>query len=326
MTGIDMPRIAILMAVYKPRLDWLAEQLESLDVQTYPNLRLYIRDDCSPMVDFEETEALVKECIRSVPYEIRRNERNLGSNRTFELLTKEAEGEYFAYCDQDDIWLPEKLTDLYRKLTDSGAAVVCCDQAVIDGEGKTVADSITKVHRRHVYREGPGLAPYLMVRNFISGCAMLIRADIAREAMPFEYGYVYDQWIGIVAASLGSVVVIGRPLIYRRLHGGNQTCILAGVNSKQDYYKVRVEQALTRFEAASKRIRCAPKEQRQIERIRAAMTARLDYGRKPSICALRTFSKCDVLSRQMVLFEAVLPFMPKRIAKVVIRRIGRRQI
>ena len=50
----DKPRIAILMAIYEPRMDWLREQLESLDQQTYPNLKLYIRDDASPKVRYED--------------------------------------------------------------------------------------------------------------------------------------------------------------------------------------------------------------------------------------------------------------------------------
>ena len=36
-----VPRIAILMAIYEPRMDWPEAQLRSLDAQTYPNLRLY---------------------------------------------------------------------------------------------------------------------------------------------------------------------------------------------------------------------------------------------------------------------------------------------
>ena len=85
--GIGKPRIAILMAVYEPRMDWLREQLLSLDAQTYPNLMLYIRDDCSPTVPFEEIQSCVQDCIRAFPYEIKRNEKNLGSNGTFEWLT-----------------------------------------------------------------------------------------------------------------------------------------------------------------------------------------------------------------------------------------------
>ena len=38
--GTDKPLISILMAVYEPRMDWLREQLMSLNDQTYPNLRL----------------------------------------------------------------------------------------------------------------------------------------------------------------------------------------------------------------------------------------------------------------------------------------------
>ena len=40
--GTDKPLISILMAVYEPRMDWLRQQLVSLNEQTYPNLRLYM--------------------------------------------------------------------------------------------------------------------------------------------------------------------------------------------------------------------------------------------------------------------------------------------
>ena len=62
-TETGKPRIAILMAVYEPRMDWLREQLLSLNAQTYPNLMLYIRDDCSPTVPFEEIQSCVQDCI-----------------------------------------------------------------------------------------------------------------------------------------------------------------------------------------------------------------------------------------------------------------------
>ena len=63
--GTDKPLISILMAVYEPRIDWLREQLVSLNEQTYPNLRLYIRDDCSPTVSYEQIQSCVQDCICS---------------------------------------------------------------------------------------------------------------------------------------------------------------------------------------------------------------------------------------------------------------------
>ena len=241
--GTDKPLISILMAVYEPRLDWLKEQLDSLNAQTYPNLRLYLRDDCSPTVPFETVRSLVGQCITSFPYTIERNERNLGSNRTFERLTTEAEGDYFAYCDQDDIWLPEKLLEVpaYHKL------LVCSDMHIIDSEGKKVAHSITNVRRHHVFRSGEGLAPKLLFSNFVTGCTMLILAPIARAAVPFCPYMVHDHYLALFSAERGTVLSLSDMLVHYRIHGGNQTLMMAGVTDKESYYRVRIEVTFDRM-------------------------------------------------------------------------------
>lgn len=239
--GTDKPLISVLMAVYEPRIDWLREQLESLEGQTYPNLRLYVREDCSPTVSFEEIEELVRECIRAFPYEIKRNEKNLGSNLTFERLTEEAEGEYFAYCDQDDIWLPEKLEVLQKELEDSGALLACSDMFIIDGEGRQIADSITKIRRHHIFRSGTGLSDTLWYSNFASGCALLVQSKIAKAAVPFNPYMYYDHYITLYAANEGAVVSIDRPLIRHREHGMNQSSTMQGVIDRESYGKLRVD-------------------------------------------------------------------------------------
>lgn len=241
------PLISILMAVYEPRMDWLREQLKSLEAQTYPNLRLYIRDDCSPTVPFDTIEMCVRECIRSFPYEIQRNEENLGSNRTFERLTQEAEGEYFAYCDQDDIWLPGKLEVLQKEQEDSGALLVCSDMYVINGEGRQMADSITKVRRHHRFRSGTGLAEDLLVSNFVTGCTMLVREKAAKAAIPFCPHMVHDHYIALCCASCGEVLSVPNPLIRYRVHGRNQTGLMAGVTDKKSYGAVRIGVPLKKF-------------------------------------------------------------------------------
>lgn len=236
----DKPLIAILMAVYEPRMDWLAEQLKSLNGQTYPNLQLYVRDDCSPSVSLEEIEARVKEHITAMPYTVVRNEKNLGSRVTFERLTEEAEGTYFAYCDQDDIWSPEKLEILERELAQTGAPLACSDVRIIDAGGAETARSITRVRRHHVFRSGPGLARELLVHNFVIGCTMLVEARRAKEAVPFCPYMVHDHYIALFCAAVGELrVVEGTPVAYR-LHGGNQTGLLAGVHDKASYEQVRI--------------------------------------------------------------------------------------
>lgn len=251
----DRPPIAILMAVYEPRMDWLREQLDSLNAQTYPNLRLYIRDDCSPTTPFEEIEALVRERITAFPYSIERNERNLGSNGTFELLTREAEGDCFAYCDQDDVWLPEKLDVLQAAIEREGAQLVCSDMYVIDEDGKQAADSITRVRKHHVFRSGDGLAQKLLISNFVTGCTMLIRADTAKAAVPFCPDMVHDHYLALFSARLGRIVSLPDRLIRYRIHAGNQTSMMAGVRDKESYRRVRIEALIRRLSWLEERFR-----------------------------------------------------------------------
>jgi glycosyltransferase involved in cell wall biosynthesis len=245
--GTDKPLIAILMAVYEPKMDWLREQLESLNNQTYSNLRMYVRDDCSQTVSYEEIRDLLGQCITAFPYTIERNEENLGSNKTFERLTMEAEGEYFAYCDQDDIWLPEKLETLQEMIEREQAALVCSDMFIIDADGKQIADSMTKIRRHHVFRTGEGLAPMLLITNFVTGCTMLLRSVIAKSAVPFCPDMVHDHYLALFAAREGLILSLPERLVRYRVHAGNQTVPVAGVTDKESYYHIRIESLIQRL-------------------------------------------------------------------------------
>lgn len=236
------------MAVYEPRLDWLREQLLSLNAQTYPNLVLYVRDDCSSQVPYNDICACLKDCITAFPYTIQRNEKNLGSNRTFERLTREAEGDYFAYCDQDDIWLPDKLAILKHTIIESGALLACSDMYIIDSNGEQVACSIKQVRRHHVFHSGEGLAKGLLFHNFVTGCTMLVRSKEAKDAVPFCPYMVHDHYLALWCAQKGRIESIFTPLIYYRIHGGNQTGLLSGVVDKESYGNVRIDAALKKFQ------------------------------------------------------------------------------
>lgn len=243
--------ISVLMAVYEPRLDWLTEQLMSLNAQTYPNLRLYVRDDCSPTVPFETVKKLVEQCITAFPFTVERNERNLGSTKTFEHLTVEAEGDYFAYCDQDDVWLPEKLLILEEQIGSAG--LICGDVIPIDANGRRLADSITKLRPRIIFKEGPGLGESLIYRNFVIGCTIMIRSNIAKAAVPFAQSMVHDHYLAWFCAQENEIAVAKQPLLYYRQHKGNQTGVLTNVVTKQDYLRFHLGEFLSRVSDLSER-------------------------------------------------------------------------
>jgi len=311
------PLISILMAVYEPRMDWLREQLRSLEAQTYPNLRLYIRDDCSPTVPFKKIEECVRDCIRSFPYEIHRNEENLGSNRTFERLTQEAEGKYFAYCDQDDVWLPEKLEVLQDAMEQSGALLVCSDMYIIDGNGRQMADSITKVRRHHKFRSGSGLAEEMLITNFATGCTMLVESAAAKAAVPFCPYMVHDHYIALCCAACGDILSVPRPWIRYRIHGGNQTGLMAGVRDKKSYGEVRIDIPLKKFRWLRENFPYHEELREAIELRGLWMEARRrnwnGNGGKKTVWKYRRFSPLSSL------FEVAVCWLPEPVFMGIIR-------
>lgn len=317
---IKQPRIAILMAIYEPRMDWLEKQLKSLNAQTYPNISLFIRDDGSPTVPFEEIRSAIQKCITNIPFSIFRNKENLGSNKTFELLTQEANGDYFAYCDQDDIWLPEKLTVLQETIEREHAVLACSDMLVIDAEGRQIADSITKVRKRHVFQSGDHLAPQLIVTNFVTGCTMLIRAGLAKEAIPFCPYMVHDHYLAFYAATKGKIISLPDSLVQYRLHGNNQSAVMAGVHDKESYYQIRIKRFCDRVQWLMAHFRENEKLTRELHEAAQWATARENYfrgeqGMKQMIWNYRHFNKA------FSLFEIVAVPLPEKVFMLSVRLI-----
>ena len=315
--GTDKPQISILMAVYEPRMDWLKLQLESLEAQTYPNVKLYIRDDCSPTVPYEEIEKCVAQCIRSFPYELKRNEINVGSNATFECLTQEADGAYFAYCDQDDVWLPEKLNVLQEELEKSGAQLVCSDMFIIDGEGKRIASSITRIRRHHVFRSGEGLTDTLWYSNFASGCALLVRAETAKDAIPFNPHMYYDHYITLYSANEGKVISLLKPLLEHREHGNNQSSSMQGIVDKKSYIHKRVDNVVDAVQWLTENFPCEESLRQKLSQGLIWMKARQGYlrgnrGQAGMIWQYRSFSPMASL------FEIAMPYMPNSLFRLSI--------
>ena len=313
----DRPLISILMAVYEPRMDWLREQLASLEAQTYPYLRLYILDDGSRTVSPDEIRACVSECIRSFPVVVEENGANCGSNAAFEALTRQAEGDYFAYCDQDDVWLPEKLEKLYETIVRQDAELVCSDMTVIDADGNTVAPSITRLRRHHLFRSGEDLWRTLWYSNFASGCAMLVRASAARSAVPFNPHMVYDHYIALCCSERGRVVSVPEALIRHREHGGNQSSLLKGVEDKQSYYRIRVEEKYKAVCWLCDNHVGPPELMDELRRARKWMEARLRYSRGERRFAGEIWRQRR-FSPRPALFELAMPYMPEKIFDAVL--------
>lgn len=245
--------LAVLLAVYDPRIDWLTELLDSLNQQTYEPICLYVRDDASPHVSLDTLAALLQKHITRFPFVLHQNERNLGSNETFAALVRDCHEDYVAFCDQDDIWLPEKLTNTVRRLEESPLSprLVCTNVKVIDGEGNLIAEKMEEHRRRHVFMGGEGIAPTLIYRNFVMGCTVVMRREIALSYLPFPTAVVHDHYLAFRAACDGTIDVLTEPQMLYRVYGGNQTGVMTGVVTKDDYRKHRIDVFDARVQAFS---------------------------------------------------------------------------
>jgi len=321
----EKPLISILMSVYEPKLDWLREQLASLEAQSYPRLRLYVRDDCSPGVPFETVCSLVRETIKSFPFTLNRNEENLGSNRTFERLTQEADGDLFAYCDQDDVWMPEKLEVLEDAMLRSGALLACSDMAVIDSVGNRIADSITEVRPKQRFQSGEALAERLVYENFITGCAMLVKAEAAKAAVPFCPYMVHDNYIGLCCAARGRIESVLQPLLSYRLHGENQSRPMAGICDRESYCRMRIELVINKLEWLRAHFKAGPEVQGRIEGMLLWMKARRARFRGDKKACV-TIWKYRRYGPKTSFFELIAPALPEGLFMWIVFRWGRDRV
>ncbi len=99
-----MPKVSVLMPVYKTEESYLREAIESILNQTFSDFEFLILDDCPD----DDREKIVKS-YKDKRIKYTKNERNLGITPSRNKLIDMAKGEYLAIFDHDDISLPTRL-------------------------------------------------------------------------------------------------------------------------------------------------------------------------------------------------------------------------
>ncbi|WP_394872979.1 glycosyltransferase [Clostridium butyricum] len=310
----DKPLVSILLAVYKPNENWLIEQLISLNKQNYENLNLYVYDDCP---EYPTNTEIFNKYITNFEYKIIRGEVNKGSNKAFEELTKIADGEFFAYCDQDDIWETNKISLMMDEFTED-VTLVCCDLSIIDENSNKTHESLCDIRKRIVYKSGYNLAKGILVSNFVTGCAMIVKRNIAIKSIPFARKIVHDNWIAVVAALNGKIKFLDKQLIKYRQHNNNQTGILKGIYNKKTYYNIKIVDLLERYLVLKDRLTGYEEVNEYIDYCITSLQARKEYFMKPSINQLKIMIKYSRYYKISIILEIFSPIIPECLFKVII--------
>lgn len=217
--------ITILMATYNGE-KYLAEQIESILQQTYCGWKLIIQDDCST----DHTPDIAEAYQRQYPEKIKliRRETPSGSakNNFFSMLSL-VEDDYVMFCDQDDVWLPDKiektLTAMKRMESQYGEdmpILLHTDLYVVDQDLKILSDSFFGF--QNILPERTGLHQ-IIVQNVVTGCTVLLnKALLSYAGSVPQYALMHDWWLAVIAAAFGKIGFLKNATVYYRQHGENQ--------------------------------------------------------------------------------------------------------
>jgi len=202
-------RVNILLSTFNGEA-YLEELLVSLNKQTYENIRVIVRDDGST----DTTLNILKKFSITNDFQVIYG-KNIGVVKSFYTLVKELDSkdELYAFCDQDDIWLPNKVERAVSVLSKETAGTLYCSNLEYVDE-----------NLKHI--KFTQLPAYLSFNNAITeniaiGCTIMFDEQLKKkflEADPSDM-LMHDWWMYMLASALGGIRYDESCGILYRQHG-----------------------------------------------------------------------------------------------------------
>lgn len=218
-------KIGIAIATYNPPKDFFSQQIDSLLKQFFTNWVCAISDDS---VDPKFSNAIEMEVAGDSRFHLFKNStsspRGVFHNFENALRNMPPDCEFIAFCDQDDIWAPNKLQRLLEALDQNpGKQLIHSDLKLIDELGAALHPSCWQFEKRKF--DEPDSLLRLILRNRVTGCATLFRRELLQLVLPFpksvDSPYLHDHWVAALALVAGGIIDLPEPLVSYRQHGTN---------------------------------------------------------------------------------------------------------
>ena len=224
-------KVTILLSTYNGS-KYLRQQLDSLYGQTYPAIRILVRDDGSS----DTSRAILESEQAKGRIEILEGHHNLGAALSFFELLKSAASTgtgYVAFCDQDDVWHPEKIARAVSKLSrvaDDRPAMYCSRVELVDENLQHIG-----------YTELPGKIGFgnALVDSIATGCTMVLNRkalDLIGKSLPKKV-VIHDWWCYLVVSCFGEVVFDETATLKYRQHGSNAIGVAVGLTRLARKYR-----------------------------------------------------------------------------------------
>lgn len=212
----NRPLVSIAVATYNGG-KYLRVQLDTLIAQTYTNLEIIVSDDGS--TDGTLT-TLIEYAGRYPHFSVYSNAAPHGIKKNFENAIKYCNGTYISFCDQDDVWMPEKIEKLVNNI--GNASLIYHNSLFVDYEGNSLDH--TFMTKLNCY-DGNDCRAFLLC-NTVSGHALLFHRKMLKLALPFPDARHHDWWLAFRAAENGGVKYLDEVLVHYRQHPKSETDFL----------------------------------------------------------------------------------------------------
>jgi glycosyltransferase involved in cell wall biosynthesis len=217
--------VEVLLATYQGAR-FLEQQLESLLAQTHANWSAIARDDGST----DATPEILARYAARHPQRFRilpGNGQRLGAAQNFATLIVASRAPRVMFCDQDDVWLPEKIevtlaamADLEGRRGASCPALVFTDLRVVDEGLAPLGDSLWRYQGTDPERLSR--LPRALLQNCVTGSTAMVNRPLIELSVPIPVqARMHDWWLALVAISFGAIAPVRRPTVLYRQHGRN---------------------------------------------------------------------------------------------------------
>ena len=211
-----LPRVAVLLSTYNGER-FLGAQLDSLAAQTDVVCEVFVRDDGST----DATLALLSRYADRWPQLARPlTGANLGPAFSFLacLACAPTDFDHYAFCDQDDVWLPEKLfrsAETLARVPPDEPALYCSQVTCVDESLKPMGEP---------FADSDGRFEHVLFQNIAYGVTTVMNRaarDLIVSQRPQGGVIMHDWWCALVVAAFGTVVYDPQPSVLYRQHAGN---------------------------------------------------------------------------------------------------------
>lgn len=221
--------LVILLPIFRPNVDWLSDQLNSIANQTFKNFRCVVSYDGSVA---EREQKIIEELLPDKRFAFLYGHQHAGTYLHVERLIREhgVGCDFFALCDQDDVWDPHKIQKQMNYFVDPSVSAVSANGWIVNQDLGSIGGKTTF----NWFRIQSQVTPYSSVLNQVTGASAIFRSSCMVKCIPFPENLgsaVHDHWLYITAISNGMVEFESEPLWSYRQHEDNQIGASASQNN-----------------------------------------------------------------------------------------------